>query len=515
MGVRDESQRGKSRFLSNTAALGVSMVATAVLTLVQVKVLSAFLAPRDFGLFAALRGFSLLIAMLAANGFPQLLVRFLPYHESKRQRQAAFGLSAVCFLVPLLLLAVLFLVAESGREIFFRFARGVALSPELLVWFYATTLGVMLKLIVYGGLNGLRRFPSQVAIEVAALAVQVTWMVVWRENLSMVRLFMILAVTSIGAGVVGLPWYFGRLARDTAGGERAGVGGEGDAPARYREYWLGATGLSLVAIAFSDVDRYVLSQVLTLELLSQFHVASRVLRLINRFLSVPVLAFQPEVTRLGAEGRDHTIAASTGVFVKLGTTVAMFTTVGVLVLAPEIVRVVATAQYDPAVPLLRILVLSLPLTTLTAPLTAVMKALDQVRRALYCDLAWAIAYVGLLVWLGRWSGLLGTGIALVVACLVQASLAVAFSGTRPAFAMGVLGRAAVCSIAAFAPLFVASLVLPGGAVALAVKGVLLVAALLLLRPLCGVLAVFTAEERGVLRSAMESRGLGALARRII
>jgi len=81
--------------------------------------------------------------------------------------------------------------------------------------------------------------------------------------------------------------------------------------------------------------------------------------------------------------------------------------------------------------------------------------------------------------------------------------------------MGVLGRAAVCSIAAFAPLFVASLVLPGGAVALAVKGVLLVAALLLLRPLCGVLAVFTAEERGVLRSAMESRGLGTLARRII
>jgi hypothetical protein len=81
--------------------------------------------------------------------------------------------------------------------------------------------------------------------------------------------------------------------------------------------------------------------------------------------------------------------------------------------------------------------------------------------------------------------------------------------------MGVLGRAAVCSMAAFAPLFVAGLVLPGGAVALAVKGVLLAAALLLLRPLSGALGVFTTEERGVLRSAMESRGFGALARRII
>ena len=283
-----QSTGGQSRFVSNTAALAASTVVSTVMTLAQVKILAAYLLPETFGSFAALRGFSLLVAMLAANGFPQLLIRFLPFYESKSQRARSIVLSGVCFFVPLFLLTVFVFIVEANRSFFFDFLFaclpiGEGQASQLFLWFYATTLGVTLKLVLYGGFNGLRRLPVQVVLEVTSLAAQVVWIYIWRDQLTLARLFMVLGVTSLATCAVGLPWYFVRLQRDVssnrtvAGGDAAGVG--------YGGYWLGATGMGLVAVAFTDVDRYVLSQVLALEVLSQFHIGSRIFRLTNRFLN--------------------------------------------------------------------------------------------------------------------------------------------------------------------------------------------------------------------------------------
>ena len=74
--------RGQSRFFSNTIALAFQTGMATVLTLLQVKILATHLPQAEFGLFASLRGLSLFLSLLAANGIPQLLVRFLPAHES-------------------------------------------------------------------------------------------------------------------------------------------------------------------------------------------------------------------------------------------------------------------------------------------------------------------------------------------------------------------------------------------------------------------------------------------------
>ena len=79
----------RSRFVGNTAVLVVSTVLATALTLAQMKILAAGLALSVFGLFASLRGLSLLIAMLAANGFPQVLTRFLPEYAARGQRATA------------------------------------------------------------------------------------------------------------------------------------------------------------------------------------------------------------------------------------------------------------------------------------------------------------------------------------------------------------------------------------------------------------------------------------------
>ena len=221
--------RGRSRFVSNTAALAASTAVSAVMTLVQVKILAAHLLPGEFGAFAALRGFSLLVAMLAANGLPQLLVRFLPLHESRKQFARAVVLSGVCFFVPLFLLTVFVFIVEANRSFFFDFLPagwqiGAGESTGMFLWFYATTLGVTLKLVMYGGFNGLRRLPVQVTLEVTSLAVQVVWIFLWRDQLTVTRLFMILGVTSLTACAVGLPWYFARLYRDVSGDRPSAAG---------------------------------------------------------------------------------------------------------------------------------------------------------------------------------------------------------------------------------------------------------------------------------------------------
>jgi len=515
--------RGRSRFISNTAALGTSTIVSTLLTLAQVKILSAFLLPESFGLFAAMRGFSLLVAMLAANGFPALLIRFLPFHESKRQAARAVTLSGVCFFVPLFLLTVFVFVIETNREFFFGFVPAGMLSSvgetsSLYLWFYATTLGVTLKLVLYGGLNGLRRLPSQVILELASLVAQVIWIYAWRDQLTLARLFMVLGVTSLSACALGLPWYFVMLSRTVAPGD-PGARGADDSPvgAGYREYWIGATGMSLVAVAFTDVDRYVLSQVLMLEVLSQFHIGSRLLRLANRFLSVPVLAFQPEVTRLDAEGRSETVAISTRVFFKFNTAVATVVAFALWALAPEFVRVVSNQQYDAAVPLLRILAVSVILTAMTAPLTTVMKALDQVRRALYCDVGWAVTYVALLLTLGGAYGLLGAGWAQVAASLVQLLLALSLSrlGFGMRLPLTVAGRSMLCGLVAFAPLLVAGAFLPLSPAAVALKSVLFILALVLYRSTARALRLLSGDEREALAALLGKSGMGRAARKFI
>jgi O-antigen/teichoic acid export membrane protein len=252
-------------------------------------------------------------------------------------------------------------------------------------------------------------------------------------------------------------------------------------------------------------------------MLAQFHIGARILRLANRFLAVPVLAFQPEVTRLDAEGRRKSIEASTRVFLKFIVAVATAAALALWALAPGVVRLISSAQYDAAVPLLRILVLSMPLTAMTAPLTSVMKALDQVRRALYCDLAWAVVYIVLLVTLGGSYGLVGAGIAQVSASFVQLVVALLWSRrvVRAGFVVAAAGKTVVSGLVAFAPLLAAGALLPWSPVGTAAKLVLFAAALVLFRKMARITRVFDVQERSALVSILDRGRVGGVFRRFV
>jgi len=437
----------RSRFIGNTASLAVATAVSTVLTLAQMKILAAYLPLALFGLFASLRGLSLLVSILAANGFPQALVRFLPEHAARGERGVAVRASLIAIASTLGAGAAILTAMVALRAGFFRHVPAPELTAPFMLWFSVTTIAVALKLVLYGGFNGLRRFGLQTVIETLALAVQAMWMWHDRDSLDLLRLFEIVGVTSAVSVLGALPWYWKRLMSDV----RAGAARP--ATTSYRSYWVGAVGLSVVALAFSDVDRWVLSNVLALEMLSLFHVASRIVRLANRFIAVPVLTLQPEITRIHAEGRGDEVAAVSGAFFKASVMMGAFAAAAIAVCAGPLIELASGRAFLGAHTTLLLMAASIPLTAMTAPLTAVMKALDGVRAAFYCDLAWACVYVALMLVLASTLGLTGTGWAQLAASAVQFGIALALARVRPsgAEALGTLLRCVLCALVAFAP----------------------------------------------------------------
>ena len=128
----------RSRFVGNTVSLAVATAVSTVLTLAQMKILAASLPLALFGLFASLRGLSLLISILAANGFPQALVRFLPEHAARGQRAVAVRASIIAVLATLGAGVVMLLAMMAMRGVFFRQVPPGELNPPLIAWLIRT-----------------------------------------------------------------------------------------------------------------------------------------------------------------------------------------------------------------------------------------------------------------------------------------------------------------------------------------------------------------------------------------
>jgi O-antigen/teichoic acid export membrane protein len=414
------------------------------------------------------------------------------------------------------LFVLLGLLAYGLRPWLFPFVDPQTVSGELLLWFAITTLGIVLKQIVYGGLQGLRRITAQVPIELFSLLAALVWMFLARDDLSLTLLFRILGTVHIGSLGIGLPVFLWMVARTGVKG-----GGQGEARTTvsgtaYRDYFLGAVGISLVALAFTDADRYVVAQVLPLEFIALFHIGARITRSANRLLAASNTAIQPEVTRLHAEGRATDADTLARIFLKFNVAVGVLVAFAIGVFARDLIIIVSSVSYTPAVSLVIILAACIPLVTATAPLTTVMKATDQVGGALRVDLAWALVYVALIAVLGPVFELNGIGFASLAACIVQLALAVRLStlsiGIR--FVSSVVIRMLIGVSLAMVPLIVVTALIDtsSGGLFLVLRVVLFAIGCAVYPRLLKTLRVFDVQEKERLSTVLQVRGLNGLAR---
>ncbi len=414
-----------SKVAENTVSLVMSGAAGVIFSVIQLSVLSRSLTEEYFGLFVALRGFSLFLSTAILAGLPQVLVRYLPSYQSRGERWRAITLFTVSSLVVLALGFILYL-SSSWWEGKMPWGIGSLIKGDrIMYWMLLASMTLAVKLLLYGGFSGLREMRMQMYLEPLYLGALTAYIVVYRSELTIPRLFQAICVLNGIVFCIGLPVFVHlvrRLIGEEGPGRRALVGLPSFFP-----YWGGAVTLSFVALAFTDVDRFVMSSVLPVSAISLFHVASRINGLLKRFLGMPVIAAQPEITRIFEEGRWHDLTGRIGLFTKGILVMSIFTVGLAAIIGKDVITVLSGSNYRDAYGIFLLLLVTVPLSSIAAPLVITMRSLHFMHWAVLCDFVWMAAYFGtFFVFVSLW-GVIGMAVAQIIATVVQIIVAVSIS----------------------------------------------------------------------------------------
>lgn len=415
----------RSKIVENTVSLSVSGAGGLVFTLVQLSILSRFLEGESFGVFVALRGFSILLGTLILLGLPQVIIRFFPSYQTRGSRGRALGL--FFFSTGVVAVLGLLLYLGAGRLVSFvpSGIRSLSFFRQALPWLALASCALAAKMLLYGGFNGLREMRMQMILELLYLSMLTVFIFAERNVLDVVLLFKAIFIFNASVFVIGLPGFIvfaRRLIR-----ESEGAGYEGLVLPSLLPYWFGSLLMSLVALAFSDVDRFVMSSVLPVAAVSIFHIASRVNLLIRRFLGIPLLAAQPEITRVYEEGRGGGLKGDIRLFTKSALIASLFVSGLVAVVGRDVITLLSGREYADAYPILLVLLPTVPIAAVAGPLLAAMRSLHYMRWAVLCDFVWMVAYFGSFFLLVSFLGVTGMAVAQIVAGLVQMASAVLLS----------------------------------------------------------------------------------------
>ena len=459
-------------------------------TVVQLAVLSRTLGSDTFGLFVSLRGFSLLLGTIVLVGLPQVLIRFLPSYQSRGRRRAAVLLFLCSFSVILVIGALLY----GGLRVWAGWIperiRHLAGESEMLRPLLFASIAVASKMLLYGAFSGMREMKMQMILEFFYSLAFTLFIVVMRGSLGVAPLFRAMALLNALTFLAGAPILFYLIFERIS--PSPGRVDKGVALPALMPYWLGSLVLGFVALAFTDVDRFVMSLALPVSAISVFHVASRINFILKRFLGIPILAAQPEITRVYEEGRAGDLTGKIRLFTKVTFVSALFLIGLLAIIGRDVILLLSGDEFRNAYTILIILLPTVPVAAVSAPLLAAMRSLHYMRWAVLCDCLWMIFYFGSFFFLVELMGVVGMAVAQLVASLAQMFAAVGLAKME-GFYGGVgnrIGRVLV-ALLALVPLGLAASRLGG----LPASVSILVAAPFAARFLAGRLQVMEPAER--------------------
>ncbi len=481
----------RSRIAENTASLAVNGFCSLFFTIIQLSVLSRHLGGDLFGLFVSLRGFSLLLGTIVLVGLPQVLIRFLPSYQSRGRRGAAVLLFTCSFAAVLIIGALLYAGSSFWIGLIPGELRRLSADPETMRWMIIASIALASKMLLYGAFSGLREMKMQMILELFYSLLFTAFIVAMRSAIDVTMLFQAMGVLNAMTFGAGAPLFFHLISKvipASGGAEPDGV-----ALPALMPYWLGSLVLSFVALAFTDVDRFVMSIALPVSAISLFHVASRINFILKRFLAIPILAAQPEITRVYEEGRAEILTGKIRLFTKVTLVSSLFLIGLFVVIGRDLIRLLSGAEFIDAYVVLVLLLPTVPVAAVSAPLLATMRSLNHIRWAVLCDCLWMVFYFGSFLFLVRSIGVKGMAVSQIIASVMQMLVAVRLAKAGGFY--GGIGRGVGRALAAalvLAPLgFLATLA--GG---LPVSVLIAVASPFLGRFLVRRLGVIEPSERG-------------------
>ncbi len=486
---KETLKRGRSRLVENTVSLAVAGFFSLFFTLVQLGILSRFMKEGLFGAFIALRGFHVLLSTVLLAGLPQVMIRFLPSYQERNQRRKALLLFAGSAVIVVVLGTLLYATSAIWKGWIPGNIREELVGGKVISWLALASVTLALKLLLYGAFKGLRAMRFQTVLEVCYLGAFTLYVLLTRDSLRILNLFQAIFGLNLLVCIAGYPVYLAMSGRmiGEGGAERKDV-----IIPSFFSYWGICVCLSLVALAFTDIDRFLMSSMLPVAVISVFHIASRINVLLKRFLGFPIIALQPEVTRVYEEGRWEELKGKVRLFTRGTFVVSLFFVAIVAITGRDIITVISGPGYSEAYRVLLILLPTVPIAAFIAPLLVTMKGLHYVKWAMISDLTWMVVYFGTFPPLVSLWGISGMAVAQLAGSVAQMAAAVSFA-RRESFYGGLGPR--------FPRVFLLlAVILPAGLIFTWVGGILASAVSLLLFPLLlrlvvGGLGLFDFEEK--------------------
>jgi O-antigen/teichoic acid export membrane protein len=384
----------------------LSNVAVFVLTFAQIKILVSSLDPIALGAYFAILALSALVSVFVSLGLPHVVARYISKYDTLSWGVNAMRLMYLAWgCVIVLGVTILGLISLLGSHIVQEFY-GQQIPFKALLWGCVFFVVFTLQTINRSSFEGFRRMEFLLGLDCLywVIVVVLTWIL--RHTLVLETVFIIQACgAGVGFAVSGVIVF-----RHVRRLDRKRGTGIGD----LFPFWYGAAATGAMGACFNYLDRFVISLVLTLEATSIFGIASKIVHSVALALGAPLFAFAPEVTRKWtlqvSEVMDKDIELAMKSMLALGTALA-----GIVALfSREIVLLVASAEYV-HVPLLILLVAAIPLKSYYGVVTTVMRAINKIWYAVLSDVLWLVSYIALSIVLAVQYGVVGFGIAQLVA----------------------------------------------------------------------------------------------------
>jgi O-antigen/teichoic acid export membrane protein len=394
-----------TRVRSNALAMVGTFLIQGGFVFLQVKLLTHWLTPAEFGLYSSIFALGALLGSLAELGFSVVLVRYGAKFDAenrlgalRRLLHVAIGLWAV---TGLLLGGLLFLLAGPVAEAL----RRPEVTAGLLVLGFFSVLSFSFRSFSSAAFQGERRMSPALLIELVYMAGVTATYVVLGDRLSVVSVFWTFLGWGVVVGLGGLLAFDLMAARDRS--FDTGTVAVRGLLSEIRSFWGGALVTTALAIAFENADRIVLAALLPFEAVAVYHLAGRINLFTRKILFIPQQVTKPELAFKWERGAVEPLRQDLLLFSKLEWAVGVLLGVLVVIGARPGILLASDARYLSAEPVLVAMAGALPILSLAAPLTTFLRASGRIWISVRSDTIWLLSSLALGILFLRFWGVPG------------------------------------------------------------------------------------------------------------
>ena len=400
------------RLRTNTAALLASFVGTAVLVVLQFKIISLNMDQAAVGVWSMLFASGAMLGTLSELGLPVVLLRFGARFDAVGNPGRLKALLRFTWIMWATAFAVIVAaVYFSGESFGARYPEG-GVSRNLLLLAYVALASGSMRALNNAAFKSLRTMIWIPILEVLFALLMTVSVFVLRHQLTISLLFVLFLAASVLVGAMGTAVLLSKI-RKLPGEHKQ----TGSLVREIRAYWLGAALSGVFIIAMERLDKLAVGVLIGAAAVASYEAATRLAMFAKRMLGQPTQVLLPEITNKWETGRGQELLADIKLFIKLQVGLGLFLVIPMCVFAFALIRIISDEGYGDGAPAVWAFCLSIPILCLYHPLVTMLKATGHIWPAFASEALWVVIYLGVGGVLASKWGLTGLASGQVVASI--------------------------------------------------------------------------------------------------